>query len=597
MRIGFARALLYAVCLSAVVILSQFVYELRRTAKEQFLADFRAATSEFTNEVDHSVSTVINYVLSIGAFFESSDKVREEEFARFVIRSRFLAESPHLRTISVLPYLHRSELQSFNSALDNRKEIRSFYGYAPFEVTEIPGQEHYAPITYLEGPDSRQGILGYDIAGKPQIIKYANAALLSTQPHMTPPIKFSADANEDTHDILIISAVKSSANLGLREILDSGRSAFIAASYSPAIALSGMLQETAFGAQFEISIFDITDAEPMQIYGSSNALKGQTPLLVDKLVLGNRVWALEYFRSPGAMGNDNVQRFIFLGIVGIVLILALTVAIDRLIRGRSLLERQVEDRTEQLNGLNQALIEAAQQANAESDAKSMFLAHMSHELRTPLNAIIGYAQMLKKEPFGKIGDDRYIDYADTIEEAGKIQLQFVEDILSLTALQNGQRTLEKQTMDLWETAERCIQFLQTRIEEKGLNVELKGELNNAPFYGDERSIKQILLNLLSNSIKFTPEGGRITVQLERGDGKTVVSVEDTGIGVAPEDMEKILKPFGQAHVNAYNAHEGVGLGLSIVSSLAQAHGGEIHIESEPGKGTKVTIEFQDPLAA
>ncbi|MBO6519018.1 MAG: CHASE domain-containing protein [Rhodospirillales bacterium] len=593
MRIGFARALLYAVCLSAVVILSQFVYELRRTAEEQFLADFRAATSEFTNEVDHSVSTVINYVLSIGAFFESSDLVREEEFARFIIRSRFLTESPHLRTISVMPYLHQSELPQFHDALNGRKEIRSFYGYTPFEVAVVPGQEHYAPITYLESPDSRQGILGYDIASNPRIMKYATAALLSTQPHMTPPIKFAADDNEDTHDVLIVTAVKSSANLGLREIADSGRSAFIAASYSPAIALSRMLQETAFGAQFEICIFDVTDPEPMQIYGSAAAPRGQTPLVVNKLVLGNRVWELRYFKSPGAMGKENVQRFIFLGLIGIVLILALTIAIDRLIRGRSLLEREVEERTEQLNELNQALVEAAQQANAESDAKSMFLAHMSHELRTPLNAIIGYAQMLQKEPFGKIGDKRYLEYADTIEEAGKIQLQFVEDILSLTALQNGQRTLEKHPMDLQDTAERCIQFLQTRIEEKSLDVQLKGDLKNAPFYGDERSMQQIILNLLSNSIKFTPEGGRITVRLMRGERKTIVSVEDTGIGVAPEDMDKILKPFGQANVNAYNAHEGVGLGLSIVSSLAQANGGEIRVESELGKGTTVTIEFAD----
>ncbi len=593
MRIGVARALLYIVCLSAVIILSQFVFELRHSAEEQYRADFRAVTAEFTNEVRHSVSTVISYVLSTGAFFESSNVVHEDEFARFVIRSRFLSESPHLRTLSVVPYLERKNLASFRASLEARKETRSFYGYKPFEIVERPSQDHYAPITYSEGPDSRHGILGYDFATKPEILKTARAALISTQPHMTPPINFSTDGNEISHDVLIVSAVKSNANLGLHGLSESEMSVFIAASYSPAIAISKILQETAFGSQFDVRIRDATDSKPRLIYGTANAGKEQEPLFVDQLVLGNRVWALEYFSAPTAMGGDNIQRFMILGVIGITLILALTIAIDRLIRGRSLLEREVEERTEQLNDLNKALVEAAQQANAESDAKSMFLAHMSHELRTPLNAIIGYAQMLQKEPFGKIGDGRYLEYADTIEEAGKIQLQFVEDILSLTALQNGQRELDKKALDLRDTADRCVQFLQTRIEEKSLIVEVVCDLDDHALYGDERSMQQILLNLLSNSIKFTPEGGRITVRLERSNGATVLSVEDTGIGIATQDIEKILQPFGQAHVNAYNAREGVGLGLSIVNSLAQANGGTVRIESEQGKGTTVLVEFPD----
>ena len=204
--------------------------------------------------------------------------------------------------------------------------------------------------------------------------------------------------------------------------------------------------------------------------------------------------------------------------------------------------------------------------------------------------------MLQKEPFGKIGDGRYLEYADTIEEAGNIQLQFVEDILSLTALQNGQRELDKKALDLRDTAERCVQFLQTRIEEKSLDVQIAGDLHGRTFYGDERSMQQILLNLLSNSIKFTPEGGNITVRLEHSGGTTVISVEDTGIGIAAQDIEKILQPFGQAHVNAYNAREGVGLGLSIVNSLAQANGGAVRIESEPGEGTTVLVEFPETAA-
>jgi signal transduction histidine kinase len=598
LRIGLARALLYVVCLSAVIILSQFVYELRGSAQDQFRTDFRAATSEFTFEVKHSVSTAITYVLSTGAFFESSAEVLEEEFARFVIRSRFLSDSPHLRSINVIPYFESRNLQAFRNALKSREKERSFYGYPPVEIPERDDQSHYAPIIYSMGPDSRNGILGFDLVPRPEIMTYAQAALLSTQPHITPPFNFTPDGNEVSHDVLILSAVKNSGDLGLRNDTSGDKTIFIAASYSPAIAISNIITDAAFRIGFDLCIFDITDSTPIPIYGTTNAAKGQTPLIEDRLVLGNRVWALQYFSLPGNMGNTNIERSMVLGAVGIALILALTIAIDRLIRGRSLLEHEVDERTRQLHSLNKALSTAARQASAESDAKSMFLAHMSHELRTPLNAIIGYSQILKREPFGKLGDERYIEYAGTIEEAGQIQLQFVEDILSLTALQGGKRDFDFQRLDLTGLAEKCVAILQTRITDKSLDVKITSTVGTHPFYGDERSLQQIFLNLLSNSIKFTPDGGHITVRLEHHDEETTtIAVEDTGIGIAPEYIDKVLQPFGQAHLNAYNSREGVGLGLSIVTGITQALGGAVRIESEPDKGTIIIVELPNSPAS
>ena len=594
MRIGLIRVALYTACISAVVILSQFVYELRRSSEEQFRADFRGETSEFTREVEHTVAAAINYVLSVGAFFESSDIIQEDEFSRFVIRSRFLSESSYLRSISVIPLLKRGELPAFRNALEDRTEVRSYNGYTPFEIREEPGREVYAPVTYVESMGAKEDILGYDFAAVPEQMRAASAALLSAQPHMTEPIMMPHADGDTSKDVFVISAVKSNGNMGLRNYLGTNedRTLLIAASYSPSIAISEMIQQAAMGARFNLCIFDITDPEPRLIFGTADAPKGATPFKSDRLVLGNRVWTLDYYTLPGGTDQRNPQRYILLGVLGIILILALTIAIDRLIKGRSQLERDVRERTEQLHSLNKVLGETAQQANAENDAKSMFLAHISHELRTPLNAVIGYAQMLKKETFGSLGDPRYLDYAATIEEAGNIQLQLVEDILSLTALQGGSRELDMQPLNLREIAEKCVTLLQTRFQAKGLTVKVISLMGVVPFLGDERSLQQIFLNLLSNAIKFTTEGGQISIRLARDNhATTTIAVEDTGVGIAPEYISKVLQPFGQAHVNPYNAHEGVGLGLSIVTGLAEANGGTVRIESEPNKGTTVFVVF------
>ena len=192
------------------------------------------------------------------------------------------------------------------------------------------------------------------------------------------------------------------------------------------------------------------------------------------------------------MANEHrdSNAYIFLGAVGVLLILALTFALDRLIEGRGVLETQVNDRTEQLHSMNE-MQTSVSKASAESDAKSLFLAHlahMSHELRTLLNAVIGYAQMLKSQLYGDLGDKRYLEYAQTIEDDGNIQLQLIEDILALIALQGGTRELECKPVDLDAVAHKCVELVKQLSDENDLTLQIISMLGEEPFLGDERSI-------------------------------------------------------------------------------------------------------------
>jgi len=233
----------------------------------------------------------------------------------------------------------------------------------------------------------------------------------------------------------------------------------------------------------------------------------------------------------------------------------------------------------------------AEEARAASQAKSEFLANMSHELRTPLNAIIGFSELVAGELFGPIGP-RYVEYGHDIHASGIHLLSVIGDILDLSKIEAGQRQLSESEVDLHDAAESSLRLVRGRAENNGVRL-VNGVARAVPhIHADERAVKQMLLNLLSNAVKFTPGGGRVAVGAEvRGDGSLAVSVDDTGIGIAPENIPRALAPFSQVDSSLSRRYAGTGLGLPLVKSLIELHGGMLELKSEEGKGTLATIVF------
>jgi signal transduction histidine kinase len=596
-----ARVALYAVAIGAVIILFDFFIELRESAKEQVMTDLRAETSVFTQDVLRAVSTTIDNVSSVGAFFESSDLVNEQEFSRFVTRSNLLRGNKHVQSISVMPIVYRDHLQSFLAAMDARKYVRATIGYGEIKIEEVQGREIYAPAVYVESVAGRDTILGYDLASDPIALNVARASIMAFQPHMTPPARVTLPNGEEVIQVKIIGGVKYGGDLGMRYYLPEGaeRSLFITAIFRPDAAINDLLG-TQVSPRFTVRVTDYTEDKPIHIFETEQEFTPATLVHQDQIVLGNRLWAFEYGYPGLATGNQVVDRFLILGFIGVAAIIALAVALDKLLHIRGRLEQDVHDRTRALESANAALIEAAQKASAESEAKSMFLAHMSHELRTPLNAVIGYGQMLQGEIFGKIGDERYVDYAKTIVDAGTIQLSLVEDLLALTALDSDGRDLSKSDIDINALVKRCIDLVQTKADEKSIKIRFESSAKSKVLSSDERAVQQILTNLLSNAVKYTPDEGKVTVHLDESkERETIVTVEDNGIGIPAEQVDKVLQPFSRAHEDPYQTHEGVGLGLSIVRGLCDACGAKVRLKSKQGVGTWVTVTFplESPLSS
>jgi cell cycle sensor histidine kinase DivJ len=243
-----------------------------------------------------------------------------------------------------------------------------------------------------------------------------------------------------------------------------------------------------------------------------------------------------------------------------------------------------------------ALVEARDAALSASRAKTRFLANMSHELRTPLNAIIGFSEVMTREMFGPVGP-RYQEYSRLIHESGAHLLDLINSVLDMSKIEAGKFDLHEELFDLEETVESAVRFLKIPAERAGVAV----KLNIAPaarlVFADRRAIKQILVNLLSNGVKYTPPGGEVKVSAktpEAGLGLEII-VSDTGTGISKEDLERLGKPFEQVENAETRAKEGTGLGLALVKSLAQMHGGSAMMESVLGDGTSVIVRL--PYAA
>ena len=244
---------------------------------------------------------------------------------------------------------------------------------------------------------------------------------------------------------------------------------------------------------------------------------------------------------------------------------------------------------------NRALDRARQQAEEASLSKTRFLANMSHELRTPLNAIIGFAEIIQKQIFGALGNDRYSEYVEDILSSGQHLLGLINNILDMSKIESGSWRIQPEMTDPSEIMEACIRTFRERAEGRGVFVTMAVDARLFEGFVDRQALRQILLNLISNAVKFTPAGGRVEVGAQPdADGGFMLWVTDTGIGIAPEHIPTVLAPFGQVENDLTRQYEGTGLGVPLVKSLVELHGGHFEIHSIPGEGTTIRTIFPPP---
>jgi len=299
--------------------------------------------------------------------------------------------------------------------------------------------------------------------------------------------------------------------------------------------------------------------------------------------LGHLTW------EPRTPGQD-ILRWLMPFVVAVFLAFAGIAYI--FFRKTQLITTTLENNIAEIQATQEALREAKETAEHANKAKSEFLANMSHELRTPLNSVIGFSQVMEEEIFGSLGDSKYLEYVGAINVSGKHLLSLVNDILDISKIEAGEMELEETAVDVTEIFQASTKIVSQRAEQGGVFVDASIPGNTPFLLGDSLRLKQILLNLLSNAIKFTPPDGKVRVKAGLDEFNAMKWwVADTGVGISPQDLRRVMMPFEQIRGGASYSHEGIGLGLYLTKSLTEVHGGTLKIESEIDKGTTATVRF------
>jgi signal transduction histidine kinase len=244
------------------------------------------------------------------------------------------------------------------------------------------------------------------------------------------------------------------------------------------------------------------------------------------------------------------------------------------------------------NPLIRQLVLAKEEAETSNRAKSEFLANMSHELRTPLNAIIGFSEIVHKDMFGNLGNAKYAEYGGNIRDSGRHLLGVVNDILDVSKIEAHKTELQEEKIDVTKTIRSCVDMVSLQARDAHINLSVDVSDDMPGLYGDLTRVKQVFINILGNAIKFTPENGQVTIKAFLGvDQGVCVKIEDTGVGIAAEDIPKVFQLFGQVEDVMTRTHDGAGIGLTVAKSLMELHEGSLAIDSEVGQGSIITLWF------
>lgn len=535
----------------------------------------------------------------------------------------WLAYYPGFQALGWVPIVPESEREAYI----RRAEADGLRGFAFSEITGtsvvVPAakRRRHLPLYFVDPYKGNEGLIGLDLASIPEIRSALQRANRSGRLNVVEWKDPRGQEYRNGKSLLLVQPVFA-ADAALGNENATGPEGYIVGIVRLDLLFGTTLREFTTPAWLDTYLYADNGGGPDElVHVEPSVLRtADMPAPADKEIdadfatmaaqkIGNRGYSIVVRPVPGTMDFD-------LGAVpwGVALFgLALTLLLTRYLVVSRQKQRQIEtavvERTAELSRANKSnaqlekeilermrveteLRTAKDAAEVASRAKSEFLAMVSHELRTPLNAVIGFSEILTNEMFGPVGDQRYTGYAADIRGSGLHLLSLINDILDLSKIEANSFELVEEELDVPSLVDGTLRLVATkaRVGKVSLQPELQPGL--PALYADERAFKQIILNLLSNAIKFTPPDGRVSVSASVDDeGDFMITIVDTGIGIADEDQERILKPFTQADSSLARRYEGTGLGLPLTKSLMELHGGRLELESQPNKGTTVRAVF------
>lgn len=611
-----------------ICVISSFM--LWHFSRRYFIAIEERRFDSRTNEITLRIVNKLNLngaILRGGVgLFRASESVTRQEWHDYVEILQLAELYPGIQGVGFSKMISPSDLDS------HIREVRA-EGFPDYTVRPEGERGIYTSIIYLEPFDTRnRRAFGYDMFSEPVRQAAMERARDTGLVSMSGKVKLLQEFEKDVQAGFLLYAPLYKQNMPLNTIKER-RSAIIGYVYSPLRMddfINGIFKD---GLQdIDLEIYDGTDvAEESLMYDNDRSVlygPGQNSKRLFSAYKqihinphNGRKWTLRFTSMP--LFEQSVNRYlpasIFAGsiIISIFFFLLTTAREITLNRSLELKEKntELENMTAELGILNKELVLRRQDAeiaklsaDAANKAKSDFLANMSHELRTPLNSVIGFSEVLHDRLFGPL-NDKQMEYVKEIIGSGTHLLSLISDILDLSKVETGKMELELNGFSLKDAINAALCMFREKAirHDLKLNLEIESDADTE-IEADERKLKQIMYNLLSNAMKFTKDGGAVRVTARRVNSEQLpplshplprvetgrpelieISVADTGIGIKPEDMEKLFQPFSQLESAYTKKYEGTGLGLALTKRLVELHGGRLWAESEFGKGSRFTL--------
>lgn len=563
-------------------------------AKQQEEA-FAARTEEVVQALETQIQAGDFAVRGLQSLFHASDEVTRFEFAEYV---RPIQESGDLGTLSFVTAIRQRERESLEERVRSDTSLNGT-GYPDFDIyPDTPHPDSFVPI-YIEplSPESRA--FGFDLGTNPRRRAAIEKARDTDMVVASEGIELLGDSRVGFLLMAPVYEDPQPRTLAERHRQFAGvvQGVFVIEEMVSSIEL--------IGTEVEIAILDEPEAiasglgphlyssSEMQTIESANDFRAiETPFDV-----GGRTWTIRTTPGAGFMAGDSLDALPAIVIfAGGLLTLALAFAAYTVFDSRDQAARAAAEATAGMRGQANRLREARDRAQEADRLKTTFLANMSHELRTPLNAVIGLSSVLLNRTFGDLSPKQE-DYLQKIGASGDHLLELIDDMLDLARIEAGREYLDLDDVCVVGVVDEAVGMLRTEAEAKSIQLNRPSAPDQLLIQADRRRLRQIVLNLLTNAIKFTPDGGTVEVEVSRGPATAHIAVRDTGIGISPRHHDTVFKPFHQVDSTLNRARGGSGLGLALTRRLVSMHGGQIHVDSAEGRGSTFTVSLPAGVAS
>jgi signal transduction histidine kinase len=532
--------------------------------------------SEIQTKILERMEDHARILQSGAAFFEASDKVTRDSWRLYTQHQKIDKQLPGIQGIGFSLLIPRNDLPR------HINEIRS-QGFPKYTVHPGGDRELYSPVIYLE-PFSGRNLraLGYDLLTEPVRRAALERARDTNDAALTGKVILVQETDKDIQagTLMFVPVYRKGLPIETVEQRRAAIYGWVSSPYRMNDLMQGILgvRDAELGKRLNLQIFDGEQPSLESILYSSHPTDDEKLISAaqySKLIpvdFNGKRWTMHFTQTGGSFISVEYIR-VWLTLVGGIIISLLLFALIRNL---------------QFISENNVRLEAV------SRSKSDFLANMSHELRTPLNSVIGFSEVLEDELFGPINKKQH-EYVNNIITSGKYLLSLINDILDISKVESGKMELELTEFSLQEAVESSCVMLKEKALKDGiaLSVYLSPEAD-VNIVADKRKLKQILFNLISNAVKFTPTGGAIDVHVVRDADFIVITVVDNGMGIKEEDIPRLFQPFTQLESVYTKVFEGTGLGLALNRQLVELHGGRIWVESHVGMGSR--FSFTIPLS-